>query len=90
MFALGLATSVIAVVVNTFMGLLGDVPIVGVVLMPLVFLAGHFFNLVISSLGAFIHSARLQYVEYFSKFYAGGGRAFSPFRLATRYVEVEA
>ncbi len=90
LFALGLATSVIAVVVNTFMGLLGEVPIVGVVLMPLVFLAGHFFNLVISSLGAFIHSARLQYVEFFSKFYGGGGRAFSPFRLATRYVEVEA
>ena len=74
LFALGLATGVIAVVVNTFTEILGQV---------------HAFNLVISSLGAFIHSARLQYVEFFSKFYEGGGRVIDPFRSATRYVDLE-
>jgi len=89
LFALGLATGVIAVVVNTFTEILGQVPVVGVVLIPLVFVIGHSFNLVISALGAFIHSARLQYVEFFSKFYEGGGRAFAPFRAAPRYVDLE-
>ncbi len=89
LFALGLATGVIAVIVNTFTEILGQVPVVGVVLIPLVFVIGHSFNLVISALGAFIHSARLQYVEFFSKFYEGGGRAFAPFRAAPRYVDLE-
>jgi V/A-type H+-transporting ATPase subunit I len=89
LFALGLATGVIAVVVNTFTEILGQVPVAGAVLIPLVFVVGHSFNLVISALGAFIHSARLQYVEFFSKFYEGGGRAFAPFRAAPRYVDLE-
>lgn len=89
LFALGLATGVIAVVVNTFTELLGQVPYIGVLLIPLVYIFGHTFNLVISSLGAFIHSARLQYVEFFSKFYEGGGRVIAPFRSATRYVDLE-
>ncbi len=89
LFALGLATGVIAVVVNTLTELLGQVPYAGVLLMALVYIVGHAFNLVISSMGAFIHSARLQYVEFFSKFYEGGGRAMAPFRSAPRYVALE-
>ena len=89
LFALGLATGVIAVVVNTLTALLGQVPYVGVLLIPVVYVVGHAFNLVISSLGAFIHSARLQYVEFFSKFYEGGGRAMAPFRSTPRYVDLE-
>jgi V/A-type H+-transporting ATPase subunit I len=51
-----------------------------------IFVVGHVFNVVINLLGAFVHPARLQFVEFFSKFYEGGGRPFAPFKYATRSV----
>jgi V/A-type H+-transporting ATPase subunit I len=51
-----------------------------------IFVVGHVFNVVINLLGAFVHPARLQFVEFFSKFYEGGGRPLSPFRFATKSV----
>ena len=50
-----------------------------VVMAALVFVVGHVFNVVINLLGAFVHPARLQFVEFFSKFYEGGGRVYAPF-----------
>jgi V/A-type H+-transporting ATPase subunit I len=55
-----------------------------------IFVFGHVFNVVINLLGAFVHPARLQFVEFFSKFYSGGGRPLSPFRYATRSVVLDA
>jgi V/A-type H+-transporting ATPase subunit I len=88
LLALGLAGSVIALVVNVVSGvvfdLLSPIPIVGRVLGAIGYVAilvvGHVGNLFISSLGAFVHTMRLQFVEFFQKFYEGGGRAFAPFR----------
>ena len=88
LFALGLSTAVLAVVVNNFVMLFKDVPFVGFVLAALVFIIGHFFNMLISGMGAFIHSTRLQYVEYFTKFYEGGGTPFKPFKVITKYIKV--
>ncbi|HEY5467650.1 MAG TPA: V-type ATPase 116kDa subunit family protein, partial [Coriobacteriia bacterium] len=51
-----------------------------------IFVVGHVFNVIINLLGAFVHPARLQFVEFFSKFYEGGGRPLKPFRFATRSV----
>lgn len=48
-----------------------------------VFAVGHTFNVVINLLGAFVHPTRLQFVEFFSKFYEAGGRPFAPFSLRT-------
>jgi V/A-type H+-transporting ATPase subunit I len=73
LFALGLATAVIAQVVNT---MAFDSNIIGMILILIV---GHAFNIAINSLGGFIHTARLQFVEYFGKFYTGGGRTFVPY-----------
>ena len=89
LFALGLSTAVLAVVVNNFVMLFKDIPFIGTILAALVFLIGHLFNLVISGMGAFIHSTRLQYVEYFTKFYEGGGTPFRPFKLITKYIKVQ-
>jgi len=55
-----------------------------------IFAVGHTFNVVINLLGAFVHPARLQFVEFFSKFYEGGGRAFAPFRFASKSVVLHA
>ena len=54
----------------------------------LILAVGHTFNLGINALGAYVHSCRLQYIEFFGKFYKEGGRAFSPLKIRTKYVDV--
>ena len=88
LFALGLATGVIAGVVNFIAQLVVGVPYVGVILMVVVLVFGHIINLVINALGGFIHTTRLQFVEFFGKFYEGGGEPFNAFQLNTRYTTV--
>ena len=88
LLALGLATGVIASVVNQ-MASMGGRNIFGVIIFILVFLVGHTFNIGINLLGAYVHTCRLQYVEFFGKFYDGGGRAFNPFNLKTKYVDIK-
>ena len=86
--ALGLATGAIAQVVNT-MGALAGGGIKGAIVFLLVFIFGHLLNFAINVLGAFIHSARLQFVEFFGKFYVDGGEAFDPLRKNTKYIKIE-
>ena len=88
LFALGLATGIIAVVVNTLVLLVKDIPYIGFIFVILIYFGGHLFNIAISTLSAFIHSARLQYVEFFTKFYQGGGTAFIPFKVETKYIKI--
>lgn len=82
--ALGLAGGIIANVFN----LLGTMPgfnLVGIIAFLLIFVIGHVFNLAISGLGAYVHTSRLQYVEFFGKFYEAGGKPFRPFQANTKY-----
>jgi V/A-type H+/Na+-transporting ATPase subunit I len=87
LLALGLATGVIALAINTMAGLLGG-SIIGYVVMVPLLIGGHAFNLIINTLGSYIHSSRLQYIEFYNRFYEGGGRSFLPFKLNTRHIEV--
>lgn len=84
LLALGLATGVIASVINQMGSMFGD-GVLGAVGFAAVFLVGHTFNLGINLLGAYVHTCRLQYVEFFGKFYEGGGREFKPFSGKTKY-----
>lgn len=84
LMALGLATGVIAQVVNIMGSLVGN-GILGMIVFVIVFIAGHALNFAINALGAYVHTNRLQYVEFYSKFYEGGGRAFSPLSVNTKY-----
>ena len=88
LLALGLATGVIASVVNQ-MGSMGGKSIGGIILFIVVFVIGHTFNMAINLLGAYVHTCRLQYVEFFGKFYEGGGKPFEPFKLKTKYVDLK-
>ncbi|MCB6993397.1 V-type ATP synthase subunit I [bacterium 210820-DFI.6.37] len=85
--ALGLATGVIASVVN-IMGSLTGGGVIGAIVFIVIFAGGHALNMAINALGAYVHSARLQYVEFFGKYYEGGGEKFDPLRAKTKYVNV--
>ena len=87
LLALGLASAVIAQVMNT-MGTLGGRSVVGFILFVVVFVIGHVFNIAINILGTFVHTSRLQFIEFFSKFFDAGGRAFNPLYYKTKYVEI--
>lgn len=88
LLALGLATGVIAQVINT-MAAMGGKSVAGVILFIVVFVGGHTFNMAINVLGAYVHTNRLAFVEFFGKFYEGGGREFKPFKTDTKYVKVK-
>ena len=82
--ALGLAAGVIAQVVNILATMKGA-SFIGFLLMLVVFVIGHLLNLVINVLGTFVHTSRLQYIEFFGKFYEDGGTPFQPMTTSTRY-----
>jgi len=85
--ALGLSTGVIAMVINTLAKTALGVPWIGWLFAALIFLGGHTFNMAIGFLGGFVHSMRLQFVEFFTKFFQGGGKPFRPFRMEGKYVD---
>jgi len=86
LMALGMVTAGLAVAINQFGVMASQVEYVGPILAVLVLVGGHAFNIGISALGAFVHTLRLQYVEFFPKFFEGGGRLFQP--LAKKYQHI--
>ena len=88
LLALGLATGVIASVINQMGSMLPN-NVIGIIFFILIFIVGHSMNLAINLLGAYVHTNRLQFVEFFGKFYEGGGRPFHPFRENTKYAEIK-
>lgn len=86
--ALGLAAGVMAQVFN-LLGTLGGVSIPGFILLIFVMLVGHGLNMAINLLGAFVHTCRLQYLEFFSKFYEDGGTPFDPALPSEKYSTAE-
>lgn len=84
--ALSLSSAVIAFTMNTLAKMVSGVPIVGILLSIIVLLIGHVFNLVMGLLSAYVHDGRLQYLEFFGKFYEGGGYEFSPFTYKLKYI----
>ncbi|MGD9560164.1 MAG: V-type ATP synthase subunit I [Oscillospiraceae bacterium] len=91
LLALGLATGVIGSVVNS----MGTMPaegagvVVGAIAFVVIFVLGHALNFGINVLGAYVHSNRLEYVEFFGKFYEGGGVKFAPFGIHSKYYKIE-
>ena len=84
--ALGLSGAVVGQVVNKIATMATGIP--GVILFVAVFLFGHIFNLAISLLGAYVHTSRLQYIEFFGRFFEDGGHPFKPLENNTKFVEI--
>lgn len=90
LLALGFGSAVIGMVINLLGGLAADIPYVGWLVAITVVIGGHIFSIAINILGSFVHPLRLQYVEFFGKFYTGGGEPFTPLTLSQEYVNVRA
>ena len=83
LMALMLAGSVIGMVFNTIAALPGNI-----IVFFVVFLIGHTFNIGVNLIGTYVHDARLQYLEFFGKFYKEGGIPFKPLKYNTKYVDI--
>lgn len=88
LFGMGLATGVIGMVINILVGMVMDIGPIGWPFGIVIFVGGHLFNAGINILGAYVHSCRLQYIEFFGKFYEEGGRPFRPLEQTPRYVRI--
>lgn len=87
LMALGLAGGSIAGALNLIIGMFPTVALI--ILGPVIFILAHIFNLGLSLLGGYVHTCRLEYVEYFSKFYEGGGRPFEPFKTLDKFIKIK-
>ena len=84
LLALGLVTGVIANVINLLGAMTGNI-----ITFVLIFLIGHTVNIAINLMGTYVHTSRLQYVEFFSKFYEGAGRSFTPFKIKSKFFTIK-
>ena len=85
LFGMGLATGVIGMVFNTIASLL-TTSWIGWPFALIILVAGHGFNIAVNTMGAYVHACRLQYIEFYDKFFEGGGRTFVPYAYKTKYI----
>lgn len=104
LWALGLVTGVMATTINLvsmqfsqifisivpFLNNAGFIKVlVGTFILVVIFVFGHTVSFFMNLLGAFVHPVRLQFVEFFSKFFKSGGNSFRPFKVETKYINLE-
>ena len=89
LLALGFGSAVIGMIINLLGGMSAEIPYVGWLVAIVVIAGGHVFSILINILGAFVHPLRLQYVEFFGKFYSGGGTSYEPLTHSQEYVEID-
>ncbi len=87
--ALSLSTGVVGMVMNLLAGMVaGSIPVLGYVFAFLIYAVGHVFNLALGLLSAYVHDCRLQYIEFYSKFYEGNGTLFNAFKTSPKSIKI--
>lgn len=89
LMALGLAGGFIAGAVNMMAGMVAQSGIIGFLFAIVIFIFGQTFNLGLSLLGAYVHTIRLTFVEFFGKFYEGGGQSFKTLKSKPKYINLK-
>lgn len=84
--ALSLSSAVIGWVMNLLAGMFAG-SVFGYILAAIIFVIGHVFNIVMGILSAYVHDLRLHFIEFFNRFYQGGGYAFEPLSLKLQYID---
>lgn len=81
LLALGLVTGAIAYAINQVAYEIGGLfpLVIQIPVTIIIFVLGHLVSIALNTLGSFIHSGRLQFIEFFSQFFEGGGQSFTPF-----------
>ena len=88
LMALALAGAFIAIAVNMIVRMLFNGGIIGIIAGSIIFVIFQLFNAFLSYLSAYVHTARLTYVEMFNKFYEGGGRPFKEMIAKSEYFNI--
>ena len=89
LMALGMVGAGLAMAINVIAKISGEIPVVGIIITILVLIGGHIFNMLLAVLSAFVHTLRLQYVEFFPKFLIGGGSEFKPLAKDYKHIYIE-
>lgn len=89
LMALGMSGGYIAFAINMIAGMVAGNSVIGTIIAIIILVVFHAFNLFLTCLGAYVHSLRLIYVEFFGKFYEGGGKAFRYFRKESKYINLD-
>lgn len=88
LLALGFSTTVLGIIINTIARMFGK-GLIGILIIPLILLAGHGLNIFMGLLSSFVHPTRLIFLEFFGRFYENGGRKFSPFRFKSEKIVIK-
>lgn len=88
LLALGLASGLIGWSFNLIIDMLGK-GVGALIFGPIIFVVGHTFNFLVGGLGTFVHTCRLQYLEFFGKFFEGGGIEFKPLKYNTKFIKLD-
>lgn len=89
LMALGMVTAGFGMAINEIVRTVMSGGVIGWIVGALIFVGGHSFNIANSALSAFVHSMRLQFVEFFTKFMSGGGKQFDPLKQSYRYIDIK-
>jgi V/A-type H+-transporting ATPase subunit I len=89
LMALGMVTAGFGMAVNELTRSAMKLGVFGWILAGVIFVVLHTFNIANSALSSFVHTMRLQFVEFFTKFLKGGGKQFDPLKQSYRYIELK-
>jgi len=89
LMALGMVTAGLAMAINVIAKITLDIPYIGFLITIVILAAGHLFNIAMSLISGFVHTLRLQFVEFFPKFFVGGGKLFEPLNKEYKHIYIE-